>query len=205
MDSSTDTSRRSAGAVGASGGGGMAGTETGSDTGSDTGETGTATREAVFDDFVLAGSSSLHRTAYLLTHDHALAEDLVQTALTKTWFAWSRIDGDPRAYARKILVNTYATWWRRRWNGERPTDELPEPATGAAPATDAVATGTDLWTAIGRLPRRQRAVVVLRYFEDLTEAETARVLDCSVGNVKSQTSRALAKLRIDPALIEEQQ
>lgn len=219
MRRSTDTFRPAAGAAGEDGGGGMAGTETDDDAGTASPGTAlgrtalgrtalgrTARGRAAFDDFVLVGSSSLHRTAYLLTHDHALAEDLVQTALTKTWFAWSRIDGDPRAYARKVLVNTYATWWRRKWNGERPTDELPEP-TGSATTTDTAdtaATGTDLWTAIGRLPRRQRAVVVLRYFEDLTEAETARVLDCSVGNVKSQTSRALAKLRVDPALIEEQ-
>jgi RNA polymerase sigma-70 factor (sigma-E family) len=154
---------------------------------------------ADFDAFVGARSSALLRTAYLLTRDHALAEDLLQTALAKAWFAWRRIDGEPEAYVRRILVNTYATWWRRRWNGEHATDELPEPApTGDVHAhSDA---SHDLWSALGRLPRKQRAVVVLRYFEDLTETETARVLGCSVGNVKSQASRALAKLRIDPAL-----
>ena len=154
---------------------------------------------ADFDAFVGARSSALLRTAYLLTRDHALAEDLLQTALAKAWFAWRRIDGEPEAYVRRILVNTYATWWRRRWNGEHATDELPEPApTGDVHAhSDA---SHDLWSALGRLPRKQRAVVVLRYFEDLTEAETARVLGCSVGNVKSQASRALAKRRIDPAL-----
>ncbi|KRC53266.1 MULTISPECIES: SigE family RNA polymerase sigma factor [unclassified Nocardioides] len=154
---------------------------------------------ADFDAFVGARSSALLRTAYLLTRDHPLAEDLLQTALAKAWFAWRRIDGEPEAYVRRILVNTYATWWRRRWNGEHATDELPEPApTGDVHAhSDA---SHDLWSALGRLPRKQRAVVVLRYFEDLTEAETARVLGCSVGNVKSQASRALAKLRIDPAL-----
>ncbi|TWG98138.1 RNA polymerase sigma-70 factor (sigma-E family) [Nocardioides sp. J9] len=160
---------------------------------------------ADFDAFVAARSSALLRTAYLLTRDHALAEDLLQTALTKAWFAWRRIDGDPEPYVRRILVNTYASWWRRRWNGEHATDELPEP-TGSASSTGAERSDArhDLWTALGRLPRRQRAVVVLRYFEDLTEAETARVLDCSVGNVKSQCSRALAKLRIDPALAPEE-
>ena len=151
-----------------------------------------------FDEFVAARSSGLLRTAYLLTHDHALAEDLLQTALTKAWFAWGRIDGHPEPYVRRILVNTYASWWRRRWNGEVATEELPEPHTGDG--TAASDTGQDLWTAMERLPRRQRAVVVLRYFEDLTEAETARLLGCSVGTVKSQTSKALAKLRIDPAL-----
>jgi RNA polymerase sigma-70 factor (sigma-E family) len=154
--------------------------------------------EATFDEFVAARSRALLRTAYLLTHDHALAEDLLQTALTKAWFAWRRIDGDPEPYVRRILVNTYASWWRRKWNGEHPTDELPDrPSAGPARPNSEP---TDLWTAMARLPRRQRAVVVLRYFEDLTEAQTAEALGCSVGTVKSQTSKALAKLRIDPAL-----
>src|SRR4249919_3591537 len=103
-----------------------------------------------FDEFVAARSSGLLRTAYLLTHDHALAEDLLQTSLAKAWFAWKRIDGNPEPYVRRILVNTYASWWRRRWNGEHPTEELPERATeqsGSEP--------TDLWRALDRLPRRQ--------------------------------------------------
>ena len=151
-----------------------------------------------FDEFVVARSGALLRTAYLLTHDHALAEDLLQTALAKAWFAWGRVEDHPEAYVRRILVNTYATWWRRKWNGEVATEELPE---RSAPAgTDAVEAGHDLWRAMERLPRRQRAVVVLRYFEDLTEAQTADALGCAVGTVKSQTSKALAKLRIDPAL-----
>lgn len=155
-------------------------------------------RRAEFDDFVAARSPALLRTSYLLTRDHALAEDLLQTALTKAWFAWSRIEGAPEAYVRRILVTTYATWWRRKWNGEVATEELPEVPRSAAP--DAVETTHDLWTAMGRLPRRQRAVVVLRYVEDLSEAQTAELLGCSVGTVKSQASKALAKLRIDPAL-----
>jgi RNA polymerase sigma-70 factor (sigma-E family) len=162
-----------------------------------------AAGRSTFDEFVATRSSSLLRTAYLLTRDHALAEDLLQTALTKAWFAWSRIEGHPDSYVRKILVNTYASWWRRKWNGEQPTEEVPEaprPAAGAEAASD---TAHDLWEAMGRLPRRQRAVVVLRYFEDLTEADTAALLGISVGTVKSQTSKALAKLRIDPALGEE--
>ncbi|MGC4110026.1 MAG: SigE family RNA polymerase sigma factor [Nocardioides sp.] len=149
---------------------------------------------AAFDDFVAARSGALLRTAYLLTHDHALAEDLLQTALAKAWFAWRRVQGEPEPYVRRILVNTYASWWRRKWNGEQPTESLPE-----APVEDSTEP-TDLWAAMARLPRRMRAVVVLRYFEDLTEAQTADLLGCSVGTVKSQTSKALAKLRIDPAL-----
>ncbi|WP_051551522.1 SigE family RNA polymerase sigma factor [Nocardioides sp. URHA0020] len=155
--------------------------------------------KADFDEFVAARSGRLLRTAYLLTRDHALAEDLLQTALTKAWFAWSRIDGDPEPYVRKILVNTFASWWRRKWNGEHAFAEPPEPHPGPGGHDDAEQR-QDLWTAMGRLPRRQRAVVVLRFVEDLTEAETARLLGVSVGTVKSQTSKALAKLRIDPAL-----
>ena len=154
-----------------------------------------------FDEFVAARSTALLRTAYLLTHDHGLAEDLLQTTLAKSWFAWDRISGEPEAYVRKVLVNTFASWWRRKWNGEHATAELPE--RGLDDAADAVTSEHDLWTAMERLPRRQRAVVVLRYFEDLTEAQTAEVLGCSVGTVKSQASRALAKLRIDPALADE--
>src|SRR6476469_1655561 len=99
-----------------------------------------ADTSAAFDEFVAARSRALLRTAYLLTHDHALAEDLLQTSLAKAWFAWRRIEGNPEPYVRKILVNTYATWWRRRWNGEHPTDELPERA-----ADQAGHEPTDLW------------------------------------------------------------
>jgi RNA polymerase sigma-70 factor (sigma-E family) len=156
-----------------------------------------------FDDFVATRSTRLLRTAYLLTHDRALAEDLVQTSLAKAWFAWARIEGQPDAYVRRVMVNTYSSWWRRRWNGEEATAELPERGVGSGhrPADDVrVDDRTDLWRALARLPRRQRAVVVLRFYEDLSEAETAEIMQCSVGTVKSQASRALAKLRIDPTL-----
>lgn len=150
-----------------------------------------------FDDFVAARSNRLLRTAYLLTRDHGRAEDLLQTALVKAWFAWPRIDTNPEAYVRQVLVNTYSSWWRRKWNGEHATAELPESATIQADAVD----HQDLWVALGRLPRRQRAVIILRFHEDLTESATAQLLGCSVGTVKSQTSKALAKLRLDPALL----
>lgn len=150
-----------------------------------------------FDDFVTARSPALLRTAYLLTQDHALAEDLLQTALTKAWFAWSRINGQPESYVRRIVATTYASWWRRKWNGEHATDELPETAVPTGTAAEA---DHDLWRAMSRLPRRMRAVVVLRYFEDLSVNDTAHALAISPGTVKSQLSKALEKLRIDPAL-----
>jgi RNA polymerase sigma-70 factor (sigma-E family) len=159
-----------------------------------TGVIGMRTAES-FDAFVAARSRALVRTAYLLTRDHALAEDLVQTALAKAWFHWTRIREDnPEPYVRRTLVTTYASWWRRRWNGEIPTDELPDAA--APPGEERL----DLWDAIGRLPKKQRITLVLRFYEDLTEAETARLMGLSLGTVKSQTAKALAKLRLDPAL-----
>lgn len=153
---------------------------------------------AEFDQFVVARSQALVRSAYLLTQDERLAEDLVQTALTKAWFAWRRIE-DPEAYVRRVMVTTSASWWRRRWVRETPTDELSlELQPSVAEPTQVE--GQDLWNAIGHLPRRQRAVVVLRYLEDRTETDTADLMGCSVGTVKSQCAKALAKLRLDAAL-----
>ena len=154
--------------------------------------------EADFDAFVVARSPALLRTAYLLVVDEALAEDLLQTALTKSWFAWRRIRGEPEAYVRRVLVTTSVSWWRRRWTLETPTADLPERR--APDAAEGALDRRDLWDAVRRLPRRQRAVVVLRYLEDRTETETAQLLGCAVGTVKSQSSKALAKLRLDAAL-----
>ena len=160
-------------------------------------------RTMAFEEFVVARSERLLRTAYLLTRDHALAEDLLQTALAKAWSSWHRIEADPESYVRRIIVNTFATWWRRRWNGELPTEELPEPgASDPARGGPDVATSTDLWAAVGRLPKRQRAVIVLRFYEDLSEADTAMLLGVSAGTIKSQTAKALAKLRIDPSILD---
>ena len=153
---------------------------------------------AAFEEFVAARSSRLLRTAFLLTRDRGLAEDLLQTALTKSWFAWGRISGDPEPYVRKVLVNTYASSWRRRWNGETPAETLPEVA--GRDAHGDVDERDAMWHALGGLPKRQRAVVVLRHYEDLSEAVVADLLGCSVGTVKSQASKALAKLRVDPSL-----
>jgi RNA polymerase sigma-70 factor (sigma-E family) len=156
--------------------------------------------EAEFDDFVVARSSALLRTAYLLTGDLDRAEDLLQTALAKAWFAWRRIEWEPEAYVRRIMATTSASWWRRRWTGESPRSELPETRTNERAESEVVDERNDLWLALRRLPPRQRAVVVLRYLEDRSEAETAQLLDCSPGTVKSQAAKALAKLRVDPAL-----
>ena len=151
-----------------------------------------------FDAFVVTRSPALLRTAYLLVRDEGVAEDLLQTALTKAWFAWKRIDGDPEPYVRRVLVTTAVSWWRRRWTRELPIAEFVD---RAAPEDGAGALdGLDLWEALGHLPPRQRAVLVLRYIEDRTETETADLLGCAVGTVKSQGAKALAKLRLDQAL-----
>jgi len=153
---------------------------------------------AEFDVFVIQRGPALLRTAYLLSGDWGAAEDLLQTALAKSWFAWPRVEGPPEPYVRKVMATTYATWWRRRWRAERPTALLPEQSgPDHAAAVDA---RDELWRALTALPRRQRAVLVLRYFEDLSEAETAAALGISVGTVKSQSSRALAALRRDADL-----
>ena len=159
-----------------------------------------AGERASFAEFVAARGQALQRTAYLLTNDWALAEDLVQTSLARVYPRWNRIVGDdPEAYVRRVLVNTWSTWWRRRWRGEVPTETLPEHA-----ATDAYATSDRrdaLRAALARLPKRQRAIVVLRYHEDMSEAQVADALGISTGTVKSQASRALVKLRDDVALV----
>ena len=154
-----------------------------------------------FNDFVVSRSTRLLRVAYLLTSDWAAAEDLLQSSLVKAWSAWSRIEGDPEPYVRRILVNTHASWWRRRWRGELPSAELPE--TGELGHADRIDEREGLWQALRRLPTRQRTVLVLRYFEGLSEAEVADAMGCSLGTVKSQASRALAKLRLDESLAAE--
>jgi RNA polymerase sigma-70 factor (sigma-E family) len=149
-----------------------------------------------FDEFVVGRSTRLLRTAFLLTQDWAAAEDLLQTSLVKAWSAWKRVEGDPEPYVRRIMVNTHASWWRRRWRGERPSEDLPEPPPDGADPHGQVGDRDELWRALRRLPERQRAVLVLRYFEDLSEAEAASLLGISTGTVRSQASRALARLRV---------
>jgi len=149
-----------------------------------------------FRDFVTARSGALLRTAYLLAGDWATAEDLLQITLTKTFLAWKRLGhiDAVEPYARRVLVNTATSWWRRRWHGERPTEVLPEGAT--ADGLDERLERDALWRHVRELPSRQRAVLVLRFYEDQSEADTARLLGVSVGTVKSQCSRALATLRL---------
>lgn len=148
--------------------------------------------------YVRGRRSSLLRTAFLLVGDHDHAEDIVQIALTKTYRHWDRID-HPDAYVRRALVTTATSWWRRRWHGEGSVAAVPDQAR-TSDETKAVQDHEALWPEVLRLPARQRAVVVLRFYEDLSESDTAAALGCSTGTVKSQTSRALAALRGRPAV-----
>ena len=152
-----------------------------------------------FTEFVVARGPALHRTALLLTRNQASAEDLVQVALVKAWRGWGRIASDQEAYVRRILVNEFATGWRRRWRGEQPFgSELP--LAHSPDHQEQVTVHQMVMSALGQLPPRQRAVVVLRFFHDYTEAMTADALGISVGTVKSQTAKALASLRVTERL-----
>jgi RNA polymerase sigma-70 factor (sigma-E family) len=149
-----------------------------------------------FRDYVHARGAALSRTALLLTGDPHLAQDLVQQTLVGVAARWERIvaGGDPDAYVRRTLYHQHVSWWRR-WRREPvPTERLPEPA-GFEPHGQ-LAAAIAVRQALRRLAPRQRAVLVLRYFEDLSEAQTAAVLGISVGTVKSQVRDALARLRV---------
>ena len=167
-----------------------------------------------FAQFVGARQRALQRTAWLLTGDWAAAEDLVQTALVRSWPRWERIRrrDDPEIYVRRAMVNSWASWRRRRWWGERPTGAVPDsPVAGDLAAEAAVKATADeagaatalritVQRALASLPARQRAVLVLRVFDDLSEAQVAQVLDCAVGTVKATLAHAVARLREDPRL-----
>ncbi|MGL5808347.1 MAG: SigE family RNA polymerase sigma factor [Nocardioides sp.] len=149
--------------------------------------------DSEFAEFVTETWSSMYHTAYLLLGDPGLAEDLVQTALAKTYLAWPRLRESQAApaYAHRTLVNTASSWFRRRsWRRDIPTDRLPE-TVHEPPLEDRPA----MREALQQLTPRQRAVVVLRYYRDLSVEDTATELGCSVGTVKSQTSDALKKMR----------
>lgn len=152
-----------------------------------------------FDGYVAVAWERLLRSAWLLTGDWHRAEDLLQTVLARAYSRWPRLRDDaPDAYLRAMLATTYLTWWRRRWRGEVPTAALPD--VSGTDEIGAIELRHVFGTALAHLPRRQRAVLMLRFHADLTETETARTLGISVGTVKSCTSRALARLRADPRL-----
>ena len=153
-----------------------------------------------FDTFVAAQSRGLVRFGWLLTGDRHAGEDLTQTALLRAWRKWDRVEAadDPLRYVRSIMVNAYLTSRRRRWRGEVPTAELPEPSYDPHLAQDL---RQELLLALRRLPPRQRTVLALRYYADCTEAETARLMTCSVGTVKSQSAKALVTLRSFPRVV----
>lgn len=148
-----------------------------------------------FDDFVRGRAGALLRSAYLLTGDRHAAEDLLQDTLERVYRHWSRIATSPEAYARRALVNgaTNRWRWRRRRPPEAPLSDTDDPAGPDHAGT--VALRAVVRNALRELPARQRATVVLRYFDDLSEAEVASLLNCSVGTVKSHASRGLARLR----------
>lgn len=148
-------------------------------------------------EFFSARQAALSRTAFLLTGSAQAAEDLLQEALVKTVARWRRVrEGNPEAYIRQVMLNDVRTRWRRRKRGvEHPTAELADVAEGRDLESD-VADRDALGIALRKLAPRQRAVLYLRFYEDLPEAEVARQLGCSVGTVKSQTHDALARLRV---------
>lgn len=147
-----------------------------------------------FRQFVARRSGRLLRTAYLMTGDRGHAEDLLQTALLRTYRHWDQLrnQDDPEASVRRVMATSLAMAWRRRRVAERSVAQLPE--TSAARGSDPE-DRDELWRALATLPPRMRAVLVLRYWEDLSETETSALLGCAVGTVKSQASRGLARLR----------
>jgi RNA polymerase sigma-70 factor (sigma-E family) len=147
--------------------------------------------------FASARSTALFRYAYLLVGDRGHAEDLLQETLTRTYVGWPRLR-DPakaEAYARKVMTSIAIDWWHRKsWHAEKPRGDVPDrPATRSH--ADDVAVRDWVWRELQSLPPRQRAAIVLRYYEDLTEAQTAEVLGCAVGTVKSQVFGGLGRLR----------
>ena len=159
----------------------------------------TRARDEEFAAYMHARQPSLLRTAYLLTGNRHDAEDLVQIAFAKLYLSWDKVrdHGSMDGYVRRILVNEHNSLWRRAWKRrEHAADDTVLHALDEPHHDDHEdGLGAELWDVVQTLPRKARAVVVLRYYEELSEAETAAVLGISVGTVKSQTSRALAALR----------
>jgi RNA polymerase sigma-70 factor (sigma-E family) len=147
-----------------------------------------------FTAFVRSRGEHHLRMATLLTGNPDAAEDLVQASLLKLYRVWSQIEGEPDAYLRRIIVNTRRSWWRARWRQETPVPEVPD-AAADEDAAERHALGALVRQALARLPRQQRAVLVLRYYEDLPEAEVAALLGCSAGAVKTHAHRGIRALR----------
>ncbi|MEU7864373.1 SigE family RNA polymerase sigma factor [Nonomuraea sp. NPDC049141] len=150
-----------------------------------------------FENFVRARGSALLRYGHLLTGNADDAADLVQEALLKLSDSWRRVRNkdDPESYVRTIMARQHISWWRRR-RREHLTDDVPEGS-----YTDSHSYG-ELWKELATLPRKQRAVLVLRYYEDLSDQDIAKILGISRGTVRSQAFRALNTLRIKPAILE---
>lgn len=153
-----------------------------------------------FETFARSNREPLLRAAWLLLGDAGEAEDLVQDTLSRTWRAWDRVSQAhcPQAYVRRIMTNLYLARRRRPKVEQVFVPDVPDVPAGEA--SDVVARRAALTTILSKLPKRQRLVIVLRYFDDLSVSETAKVLDCSEGNIKSQCSRALSKLRSCPEI-----
>jgi RNA polymerase sigma-70 factor (sigma-E family) len=152
--------------------------------------------DAAFRAFVEANGATLLHAARLLTGDHHRGEDLVQTALTRVYLKWDRIDA-PLAYARKALVSAHIDSSRRRWWGEKPAERVPESSAAESGDVDAADERDELRRLLAGLSPRERAVVVLRYYCDLSEQDAATTLGVPVGTVKSTCSRALSRLRVE--------
>ena len=149
-----------------------------------------------FDAFVAARGSALLRHAYVLTGDGYLAEDLVQETLAHLYRRWDRVAAttSPEAYVKTSVTRQFLSWRRRRSSGERPTDHVPE-SPSAYDGTDAVDDDDVLWRLLARLPRKQRAILALRFYDDQSDVQIAEILGVGASTVRSQASRALATLR----------
>ena len=159
-------------------------------------------RHPSFDAFVAARGSALLRHAYVLTGDRYLAEDLVQETLAHLYRRWDRVAAttSPEAYVKASVTRQFLSWRRRKWFGERPTEQVPE-ADAATDSTGSVDDDDVLWRLLARLPRRQRAILALRFYDDQSDEQIAAILGVSASTVRSNASRGLATLRsqLDPS------
>ena len=150
--------------------------------------------EESFGSYLAADGARLLRFAYVLTGDHHLAEDVVQEALVQVHRRWARID-EPHAYVRKAVLRHYLSWRRRRSSGELPAQDATDRSVRGVDHADLVADRDALWTLLATLPRQQRAVLTLRFYEDLDDAAIAELIGCSPAAVRAYASRGLARLR----------